>query len=113
MRDRLRHSMRPSPSTSSRSANQPRHAGPALGELDELQAQIEDLAVRAKGVGDDNHSPFTREIKEEPLPHEFKTPQIPSYEGKTDLHDHLDVFNDQIDLLQVNDLAKCRCFVSL
>ena len=37
-------------------------------------------------------------------------PQIPSYEGKTDPYDHLDAFNDQMDLLQVNDLAKCRCF---
>ena len=37
-------------------------------------------------------------------------PQIPSYEGKSNPSDHLDVFNDQMDLLQVNNLAKCRCF---
>ena len=110
LRDRLRHSKRLSPSISSRSANQPRHVRPAFGELDELRAWIEDLAFRAEGVGNDNHSPFTREIKEEPLPHGFKMPQILSYEEKTESRDHLNAFNDQIDLLQVNDLAKCHCF---
>ena len=45
LRDRLRHSRRPSPSTSSRSANQPRRAGPAFGELNELRVRIEDFAV--------------------------------------------------------------------
>ena len=95
MCDKLRHSRRESPSlNSTRSANQPQHTQPALAELDELQAHIEDLTVRAKEVGDDNHSPFTREIKEEPLPTGFKIPQIPSYEGKTDPRDHLDTFND-------------------
>ena len=63
-------------------------------ELDELRARIEDLAVRVEEVGDDNHSPFTREIKEEPLPSGFKMPQIPSYEGKTDPRDQLDAFNN-------------------
>ena len=67
LHDRLHHSRRASPSsTSTRSANQPRRARPVLAELDELRAHIEDLPVRAKEVGDDNHSPFTREIKEEP-----------------------------------------------
>ena len=33
-------------------------------------------------------------------------PQILSYEGKIDPCDHLDAFNIQMDLLQVNDLAK-------
>ena len=73
--DRLRHSRKASPSsTSIRSANQPRCARLALAELDELRARIEDFVVRAEEVGDDNHSPFTREIKEEPLPHGFKMP---------------------------------------
>ena len=81
-----------------------------LVELDELRARIEDLAVRAKEVGYDNHSLFTQEIKEKPIPSGFKMPQIPSYERKTDPRDHLDIFKGQIDLLQVNDLAKYRCF---
>ena len=33
-----------------------------------------------------------------------------TYEGKTDRLDHLDAFNDQMDLLQVTMLARCRCF---
>ena len=33
-----------------------------------------------------------------------------TYEGKIDPLDHLDAFNDQMDLLQVTLLARCRCF---
>ena len=33
-----------------------------------------------------------------------------TYEGKTDPLDHLDAFNDQMDLLQVTLLVRCRCF---
>ena len=100
LHDRLRHSRRVSPSlTSTRSANQQRRAQLALAELDELLAHIKDLVIRAKEVGDDNHSALTLEIKEEPFPTRIKMPQIPSYEGKTDPRDHLDAFNDQMDLL--------------
>ena len=59
-----------------------------------MQAHIKDLAVRAEEIGDDSYSPFTWEIKEEPLPARFKMPQIPSYKGKTDPRDHLVAFND-------------------
>ena len=34
-----------------------------------------------------------------------------AYEGNTNPLDHLDSFNDQMDLLQVTLLARCRCFV--
>ena len=34
-----------------------------------------------------------------------------TYEGKTNPLDHLDAFNDQMDLLQVTLLAHCRCFI--
>ena len=33
-----------------------------------------------------------------------------TYEGKTDLLHHLDVFNNQMDLLQVTTIARCKCF---
>ena len=33
------------------------------------------------------------------------------YEGKIDPQDHLDAFKDQMDMLQVTTLARCRCFV--
>ena len=32
-----------------------------------------------------------------------------TYEGKTDPLDHVDAFNDQMDLLQVTTLARCMC----
>ena len=37
-------------------------------------------------------------------------PTMAAYEGKTDPLDYLDAFNDQMDLLQVTLLARCRCF---
>ena len=37
-------------------------------------------------------------------------PTTIAYEGKADPLDHLDAFNDQMDLLQVTLLARCRCF---
>ena len=37
-------------------------------------------------------------------------PTMTTYEGKTDPHDHLNTFNDQMDLLQVSSRARCRCF---
>ena len=45
-----------------------------LDQKDELRARIKDLAVRVEEVGDNNHYPFTQEIKEELLPHGFKMP---------------------------------------
>ena len=33
-----------------------------------------------------------------------------TYKGMTDPQDHLDAFNDQMDLLQVSSRAQCRCF---
>ena len=33
-----------------------------------------------------------------------------TYEGKIDPQDHLDAFNDQMDLLQVSSQACCKCF---
>ena len=38
-------------------------------------------------------------------------PTMATYEGKTNPLDHLDAFNDQMDLLQVTLLAHCRCFI--
>ena len=82
LRERLRHSRRPSHSATTRSANQPQRARPTVAELYELRTRIEDLAVRAEEVGNDNHSPFTGEIKEEPLPHGFKMPKYPAMRGR-------------------------------
>ena len=37
-------------------------------------------------------------------------PPIATYKGKIDPQDHLDTFNDQMDLLQVTSHARCKCF---
>ena len=46
-----------------------------------------------------------------PLPEGFKLSTIKAYEGKLDPHDHLDHFNDLMELHMVSDLAKCRVVV--
>ena len=50
------------------------------------------------------------EIQQAPLAISFRMPTMVAYEGKTDPLDHLDAFNDQMDLLQVTLLTRCRCF---
>ena len=56
-------------------------------------------------------SPFNIEIREVRLPEGFKLSAIKAYEGKFDLQDHLDYFNDLMELYLVSKLAKCMVFV--
>ena len=42
----------------------------------------------------------------------FKLPNIKAYEEKANPQDHLDYFNDLMELHMVSDLAKCRMFLS-
>ena len=44
------------------------------------------------------------------LPEGFKLPTIKAYEGKSDPQDHLDHFNDLMEMHLVSDMAKCRVF---
>ena len=55
-------------------------------------------------------SPFNQEVREARLLEEFKLLTIKVYEGKSDPHDHLDHFNDLMELHLVSKLAKCRVF---
>ena len=55
-------------------------------------------------------SPFSQEIHEAKLPEGFKLPTIKAYEGKSDPQDHLDHFNDLMELHLVSEMAKCRVF---
>ena len=55
-------------------------------------------------------SPFNLEIQEARLLEGFKHPTIKSYKGKSDPQDHLDHFNDLMELHLVSELAKCRVF---
>ena len=55
-------------------------------------------------------SPFNREIREVKLPEGFKLLAMKSYIGKSDPLDHLDHFNDLMQLHLVSEMAKCRSF---
>ena len=55
-------------------------------------------------------SPFSLEIREARLLEGFKLLAIKAYEGKSDLQDHLNHFNDLMELHLVSELAKCRVF---
>ena len=54
---------------------------------------------------------FYREIREALFPEGFKLLNIKAYERKADSQDHLDHFNDLMELHIVSDNAKCRVFV--
>ena len=53
-------------------------------------------------------SPFNQEVREARLPEGFNLPAIKAYDGKSDPQDHLDHFNDLMELHLVSKLAKCR-----
>ena len=53
---------------------------------------------------------FSREIREVKLPERFKLLTIKAYEGKSDPQDHLDHFNNLIELHLVPKMAKCKVF---
>ena len=55
-------------------------------------------------------SPFNQEVREAKLPKGFKLPAIKAYDGKSNPQDHLDHFNDLMELHLVLELAKCRVF---
>ena len=86
-------------------------SSPVNDEINKLRAQLEKLAIRNNEAAQfTSTSPFSVEIQQALLPVGFRMPTMAMYEGKTDPLDHLDVLNDQMDLLQVTMLARCRCF---
>ena len=85
---------------------------PVYDEINELKKRINKLAAKSsEATPSTTSSPFSLEIQQASLPVRFCMPTMTTYEGKIDPHDHLDAFNDQMDLLQVSSLAWCRCFV--
>ena len=70
-----------------------------------MKENDEELIAMATG------STFNREIREPKLLERFKLPTIKAYEGKSNPQDHLDRFNDLIELHLVSEMAKCRVFV--
>ena len=80
-------------------------------EINELRPRLEKLAARnSEAAQSTSTSPFNVEIQQAPLPVGFRMPTMAAYEGKTDPLDHLDAFNDQMDLLHATLLARYRCF---
>ena len=76
-------------------------------EINELRARLKKLVARnTEATQSTSTSPFSVEIQQAPLPVGFRMPTMATYEGKTDPLDHLDAFNDQMDLLQVTMLAR-------
>ena len=55
-------------------------------------------------------SPFNLEIREARLLERFKLLAIKAYEKKSDPQDHLNHFNDLMELHLVSELAKCSVF---
>ena len=54
---------------------------------------------------------FSQEICEAKLPEGFNLLTIKAYEGKPNSQDHLDHFNDLMELHLVSEMAKYRVFV--
>ena len=85
---------------------------PINDEINELRDMLEKLVARnTEAKPSTITSAFSTEIQQAPLPAGFRMPTMVIYEGKPDPQDHLDAFNDQMDLLQVTSFTSCRCFV--
>ena len=66
-----------------------------------IEEQDDELVAEVGG------SPFNKEIREAPLPEGFRLSNIKAYERKAYPQDHLDHFNDLMELHIVSDQAKC------
>ena len=53
-------------------------------------------------------SPFNLKIREARLPEGFKLPTIKAYEGKSDPQDHVDHFNDLMELHLVSECLRSK-----
>ena len=72
-------------------------------KINELRKRLDKLAAKSSEVAPSStNSSFNLEIQQASLPTGFHMPTLTSYEGKIDPQDHLDAFNDQMDLLHVS-----------
>ena len=55
-------------------------------------------------------SPFTAEVLHFPLPAKFRMPQVEAFDGVMDPVDHLNTYNNQMELHGYQDLVRCRAF---
>ena len=73
---------------------------PVHDEINELRKRLDKLAAKSsEATPFTTSSPFSLEIQQAPLPIGFRMPTMTTYEGETDPQDHLDTFNDQMDLI--------------
>ena len=69
-------------------------------EINELRKLLDKLAAKSSEATPSTiSSSFSLEIQQAPLPTGFRMSTMMTYEGKTNPQDHLDAFNDQMDLL--------------
>ena len=73
---------------------------PMHDEINELQKRLDKLTTKSsEATPSTTSSSFSLDIQQAPLPTGFRMPTMITYEEKTDPQDHLDTFNDQMDLL--------------
>ena len=69
-------------------------------KINELRQRLDKLAAKSsKATPSSTSSPFSLEIQQASLPARFRMPTMTTYEGKIDPQDHLDAFNNQMDLV--------------
>ena len=75
---------------------------------------IEELRRAPTAYGEDicADPPFSQMIMQEPIPPNFKLPQFKSYDGTSDLIDHLEAFQTMMLLHGASDAILCRAFPS-
>ena len=78
-----------------------------------LEHRIEEVALGQKEpalkIGE-TVSPFTARVLAQPLLEHFRMPTIPTYDGKTDLRDHLDTFSSWMHLQGAGPEVMFRAF---
>ena len=91
---------------------------PLEAELRELRERIGDIQraqlarapTAADVLVDSSESPFTDEIRSEPLPKSFKIPQLKQYTGIGDPAEHLENFKVRMELHGANGHIMCKAF---
>ena len=81
----------------------------------EMNRRIEELCCALTTYSEDIYTdpPFSQMIMQEPIPPNFKLPQFESYDGTSDLVDHLEAFRIMMLLHGTPDAILCRAFPSI
>ena len=84
-------------------------------KLQEMNWRIEVLCHAPPTYGEDIYTdpPFSQKIMQELIPSNFKLSQFESYDGTSDLVDHLEAFRTMMLLHGTPDAIQCRAFPSI